>query len=72
MYEEGFSLEEKLLLGFEMLLNILENESYTSEDIFLDELEKYSNIEYIKEVIYLYNEIKIKTYKTILQSHNLS
>lgn len=44
MYEEGFSLEEKLLLGFEMLLNILENESYTSEDIFLDELEKYSNI----------------------------
>ncbi|EOU2068110.1 lysine-N-methylase, partial [Clostridium perfringens] len=71
MYEEGFSLEEKLLLGFEMLLNILENESYTSEDIFLDELEKYSNIEYIKEVIYLYNEIKINKGESLEEVNSL-
>ncbi|MGU8388387.1 flagellin lysine-N-methylase, partial [Clostridium perfringens] len=71
MYEEGFYLEEKLLLGFEMLLNILENESYTSEDIFLDELEKYSNIEYIKEVIYLYNEIKINKGESLEEVNSL-
>lgn len=71
MYEEGFSLEEKLLLGFEMLLNILENESYTSEDIFLEELEKYSNIEYIKEVIYLYNEIKINKGESLEEVNSL-
>ncbi len=71
MYEEGFSLEEKLLLGFEMLLNILENESYTSEDIFLDELEKYSNIEYIKEVIYLYDEIKINKGESLEEVNSL-
>ncbi|PWX52634.1 lysine-N-methylase, partial [Clostridium perfringens] len=59
------------LLGFEMLLNILENESYTSEDIFLDELEKYSNIEYIKEVIYLYDEIKINKGESLEEVNSL-
>ena len=54
-----------------MLLNILENESYTSEDILLDELEKYSDIEYIKEVVYLYNEIKINKGESLEEVNSL-
>ncbi|EGS5728228.1 lysine-N-methylase, partial [Clostridium perfringens] len=57
--EEEFSLDERLLIGFDMLLNILEDESYTSEEILLEELEKYSDNEYRKEVAYVYNEIEL-------------
>lgn len=59
MYEESFSLEERLLIGFEMLLNILENEIYTSEENLLEELGKYVDREYIEEVINVYDEIEL-------------
>lgn len=71
MYEEMFSLEERLLIAFEMLLNILENESYTSEETLLEELEKYSDREYIEEFINVYNEIELNTLESIEEINSL-
>lgn len=59
IYEERLSLEERLIISFEMLLNILENEIYTNEENLLEELEKYSDREYIEEVINVYSEIEL-------------
>lgn len=59
MYEESIPLEERLIIGFEMLLNILENEIYTSEESLLEELGKYVDREYIEEVINVYDEIEL-------------
>ena len=69
--EEGFSLDERLLIGFDMLLNILEDESYTSEEILLEELEKYSDNEYRKEVAYVYNEIELNRVDSLLEINSL-
>ena len=69
--EEGFSLDERLLIGFDMLLNILEDESYTSEEILLEELEKYSDNEYRKEVSYVYNEIELNRVDSLLEINSL-
>ncbi|HHD2751319.1 TPA: flagellin lysine-N-methylase [Clostridium perfringens] len=71
MYEESFSLEERLLIGFEMLLNILENESYTSGEILLEELEKYNDRNYIEEVIDIYNEIELNILESIEEINSL-
>ena len=69
--EEEFSLDERLLIGFDMLLNILEDESYTSEEILLEELEKYSDNEYRKEVAYVYNEIELNRVDSLLEINSL-
>ncbi|WP_415334404.1 flagellin lysine-N-methylase [Clostridium perfringens] len=69
--EEEFSLDERLLIGFEMLLNILEDESYTSEESLLEELEKYSDNEYRKEVAYVYNEIELNRVDSLLEINSL-
>lgn len=71
IYEEEFSLDERLLIGFDMLLNILEDESYTSEEILLKELEKYSDNEYRKEVAYVYNEIELNRVDSLLEINSL-
>ncbi|MDK0570349.1 flagellin lysine-N-methylase [Clostridium perfringens] len=69
--EEEFSLDERLLIGFDMLLNILEDESYTSEEILLEELEKYSDNKYRKEVAYVYNEIELNRVDSLLEINSL-
>ena len=69
--EEEFSLDERLLIGFDMILNILEDESYTSEEILLEELEKYSDNEYRKEVAYVYNEIELNRVDSLLEINSL-
>lgn len=69
--EEEFSLDERLLIGFDMLLNILEDESYTSEEILLEQLEKYSDNEYRKEVAYVYNEIELNRVDSLLEINSL-
>ncbi|MDK0926725.1 flagellin lysine-N-methylase [Clostridium perfringens] len=71
IYEDKFSLDERLLIGFDMLLNILEDESYTSEEILLKELEKYSDNEYRKEVAYVYNEIELNRVDSLLEINSL-
>lgn len=69
--QEEFSLDERLLIGFDMLLNILEDESYTSEESLLEELEKYSDNEYRKEVAYVYNEIELNRVDSLLEINSL-
>ncbi|ELC8441124.1 flagellin lysine-N-methylase [Clostridium perfringens] len=71
MYEESIPLEERLIIGFEMLLNILENEIYTSEESLLEELEKYSDREYIEEVINVYDEIELNKNDSIEEINSL-
>lgn len=56
--QENFPLEYKLIISFQMLLNILQNEKIR-EDYLLKELEKYKNREYIKELIDMYGEIEL-------------
>ncbi|CAG9344132.1 Flagellar biosynthetic protein FliU [Clostridium perfringens NCTC 8239] len=69
--EEEFSLDERLLIDFDMLLNILEDESYTSEESLLEELEKYSDNEYRKEVAYVYNEIELNRVDSLVEINSL-
>lgn len=54
--QENFLLEEKLLVSYQMLLTILEDENFT-EDSLLEELKKYKNRDYIQELIDMYKEI---------------
>jgi lysine-N-methylase len=54
--QDNFLLEEKLLVCFQMLLDILEDEEL-SEDGLEEELEKYEDSKYLQEVIGMCKEI---------------
>ncbi|SFD36397.1 flagellin lysine-N-methylase [Clostridium uliginosum] len=56
--QKNFSLEDKLIISFQMLLTILENESFR-EDNLLEELEKYKNGDYIRELIDMYHDVDL-------------
>lgn len=58
MQRENFSLEDKLIVSFHMLLTILENEDFR-EDRSQAELMKYNSREYMKELINVYHEIQL-------------
>ncbi len=68
--QENFLLEDKLIISFQMLSNILENENL-GEDALLKELEKYKNRNYVKELIDMYKGIKINTNDSIEEVNNL-
>lgn len=68
--QENFSLEDKLLISFEMLLTILKNENF-SDDSLLEELEKYKNREYIQELIDMYQEIELNINNSVEEINNL-
>ena len=55
--QENFSLEEKLMVSFQMLLNILENENF-GEDSSLEELEKYKYREHIQRLINMHKKME--------------
>ncbi|MHC1684380.1 MAG: flagellin lysine-N-methylase [Clostridiaceae bacterium] len=67
---EKFSLEERLLVGFQMLLTILENECF-EEDSLLEELQKYESKEYIQELIEMYHEIEFNINNSVKEINNL-
>ena len=69
--EENLNLEYKLIIGFEMLLSILENESFSRENILLEELEKYKDIDYIKNLASAYKEIDLNIDDSIEEINNL-
>ncbi|MGV3073954.1 flagellin lysine-N-methylase [Clostridium baratii] len=69
--KENLNLEHKLIIGFEMLLSILENESFNREDILLEELEKYKDIDYIKNLASAYREIELNIDDSIEEINNL-
>jgi lysine-N-methylase len=54
--QDNFLLEEKLLVCFQMLLNILEDEELSEEGLE-EELEKYEDSKYIQEVIGMCKEM---------------
>lgn len=56
--QDNFCLEDKLIISFQMLLGILENENYR-EDSCLKELEKYEDIEHVQELVNMYKEIDL-------------
>jgi len=53
---ENFSLEEKLIVSFQMLLTILEDKNFTEKSL-LEELEKYKSRDYIQKHIDIYKKI---------------
>ncbi|WP_160686621.1 flagellin lysine-N-methylase [Clostridium sp. C2-6-12] len=55
MQQEDFLLEEKLLVSFQMLSNILEEDF--DENVVLEELGKFKNREFIQKHIEVYKEI---------------
>ncbi|CDM70115.1 FliB family protein [Clostridium bornimense] len=62
--EEGFLLEDKLIICYEMLLN-------EYEDIYDEFLKKYKNIQYINERIKDYSEINLNIYDGLEEINNL-
>ncbi|MEQ8197162.1 MAG: flagellin lysine-N-methylase [Clostridiaceae bacterium] len=68
--QENFPLENKLIICFQMLLTILENENLR-EDSLLNELEKYKNREYIQELIEMYQEIELNIDDSVEEVNNL-
>lgn len=56
--QESFLLEDKLIVGFQMLLTILENENF-GEGKLIEELNKHKSREYIQELINMYREIEL-------------
>lgn len=68
--EENFLLEDKLIISFQMLSTILENE-ILEEDSLLEELEKYTNREYIQELIDIYHEVKLNINDSVEEINNL-
>jgi len=62
--QENFLLEEKLLVSFQMLATILDDENFI-EDSLLEELEKYKNREYIQELIDMYKEINFNINESV-------
>lgn len=68
--QDNFSLEYKLIIGFEMLLNILENQDIKEESL-LKELERYKSREYIKKLINAYGKIDLNINDSIEEINNL-
>ncbi|MDU1855002.1 MAG: flagellin lysine-N-methylase, partial [Clostridium baratii] len=69
--KENLSLQYKLIIGFEMLLSILENESFSREDILLEELEKYKDVDYIQNLASAYKRIGLNINDSIEEINNL-
>lgn len=68
--QENFSLEDKLIISFQILLTILENEN-SNEDDLLEELKKYNNREYIQEHINMYHQIDLNINDSLEEINNL-
>lgn len=67
---ENLELDKKLILSFQMLLNILYNEEIT-EDLLLNEFESFKDTKYLKELIDMYDEIEVNKYDAIEEVNNL-
>lgn len=67
---ENFLLEERIIAGFEILLNILSLEG-ENENNKLNELRKYEEPDYVKGLTYKYRNIEINFDDTIEELNNL-
>lgn len=71
MQQENIYLEYKLIICFEMLLSILENESFNKKEDLLEEIEKYRDRNYIQNIILTYKNIELDIYDSIEEVNNL-
>lgn len=71
MQQENIYLEYKLIICFEMLLSILENESFNKKENLLEEIEKYRDRNYIQNIILTYKNIELDIYDSIEEVNNL-
>lgn len=69
--QENLGLQYKLIISFEMLLSILENEIFNREDILSEELEKYKDRNYIQNIVSTYKEIGLNIDDSIEEINNL-
>ena len=69
--QENIYLEYKLIICFEMLLSILENESFNKKEDLLEEIEKYRDRNYIQNIILTYKNIELDIYDSIEEVNNL-
>lgn len=67
---DNLELDKKLILSFQMLLNILDNEEIT-EDLLLSEFESFKDNRYLEELIDIYDGIGINEYESIEEINNL-
>lgn len=67
---DNLELDKKLILSFQMLLNILDNEEIT-EDLLLSEFECFEDNKYLKELIDIYDDIEINKCESIKEINNL-
>lgn len=63
--KDNFSLEEKLIVSFQILLSVLENEE------FIEELSKFNIDKYINDLIDMYNKIELNMHDSIEEINNL-
>ena len=68
--KEDLELDQKLILSFQMLLNILDNDEIT-EDILLEEFDGFKDDNNLKELIDTYNKRKVNKYEAIEEINNL-
>lgn len=68
--KENISLDKKLIISFQMLLNILDNEEIT-EDILLNEFKRFEDNKYINEIVSIYKQIDLNKYESIEELNNL-
>ena len=68
--KENISLDKKLIISFQMLLNILDNEEIT-EDILLNEFKRFEDNKYINELVSIYKQINLNKYESIEELNNL-
>ncbi|GEM_PF-1071961 len=68
--QENFLLEHKLIISFQMLLTILENENF-EEDSLVEELDKHKSREYIQSLIDMYEEIEVTIEDSVIEINNL-
>ena len=59
MQKDNISIEHKLLISYQMLLDILD------ENIYKEEIEKYTDINKLNKLIELFKEVEFNIYESI-------
>lgn len=67
---DNLELDKKLILSFQMLLNILDNDEFT-EDLLFREFDNFKDNKYLQEFINAYDSIEINKYEAIEEINNL-
>lgn len=67
---KDLDLDKKLILSFQMSLNILDNDEIT-ENILLGEFDRFKDDKNLKELIDIYDNVEVNKYESIEEMNNL-